>query len=146
MIASPVPPHCPLTSARPRSDLAQHCSAAAPPQASACLRSSQVSLTLARVTQQTHTLLHSSFAPCTSVCVHDAWTWYNETCTLVSNEGGVVRFWTCDSAFALMCQKRRLNKSEADSQTQKVQQTGLQVETLADWSPICFHFRLVSLN
>lgn len=34
----------------PRPDLAQHCSAAAPRPASACLRSSQVSLTLTRVT------------------------------------------------------------------------------------------------
>lgn len=114
----------------PPPDLARHCSAAAPRRASACLRSSRVSLTLVRVNPvqlswphtthtHTHTLCYTAVLLPACLRAHCSKVWCKKMCTLVSNAGSFVRLdlWL-RTALALMCHKHRLNKSGADSEAE----------------------------
>lgn len=81
------------------------------------------SLTLARVNlaqlswpRTTNTHFVTQQFGCPHICAPCLSVWCNKLCALVSNAGSFVRVWTYVSArLSLMCQKRRLNKSGADS-------------------------------
>lgn len=120
MIALPVPPHCTLTSAGARSALFSRSAASG-----FCLFALFAGFSHARAghcgadqltSHNKHTLCYRAVLLPASLCAWCLNVWCNKMCALVScwEVCACLDPWL-RIAFALMCQKHRLNKSGADS-------------------------------